>query len=116
MVEATDTQLQTITADELKQWIKSDNTPVIINALNSDAYRARHIPGSINIPEETIDTVKTVVPDNKQRVVVYCADKSCQASPRAAEKMMEMGYEKVYDFEAGLAGWRKAGYELTGNS
>lgn len=87
---------------------------MLINALGPDAYRARRIPGSINVPTDDIDTVEQIVPDENQRIVVYCANEDCTASPKAAERLEELGYTRVEDFEAGYAGWREAGYELVG--
>jgi len=48
-------------------------------------------------------------------IVVYCANRECTASPNLAQRLEEMGYTNVSDFEEGLAGWRSAGYELIGN-
>lgn len=106
--------MQLITADELRERMKSNNRPVLINALSKDSYIAKHIPGSINIPEEHADWIENVVPDKQQDIVVYCANSDCDASPNTAKKMIEMGYENIWDFEEGLAGWKKSGYELVG--
>jgi len=106
--------LTRITAKELKQAMASDRPPVVINVLGRDAYRARHIPGSINVPTEEIDAVERLVPNKDESIVVYCANEDCDASPKAARKLEEMGYTNVKDFEAGYAGWRNAGYTLVG--
>jgi len=34
----------------------------------------------------------------------------------AAQKLEEMGYTNVSDFEDGYAGWRQAGHPLVGNN
>lgn len=106
--------LTAITADELKEALEGDHPPVVINTLGPDAYRARHIPGSINVPTDHIDRVKDLVPNKDESIVVYCANEDCTASPEAAQKLEEMGYSNVVDFEAGYAGWRQAGYPLVG--
>lgn len=56
-----------------------------------------------------------VFPYKDAEIVVYCANADCTASPELAEKIEEMGYSNVSDFEKGLAGWENAGYELIGN-
>lgn len=103
-----------ITAEELKQEMESDQPPVVINVLGRDAYRARHLPGSINIPTDEIDRVKQLVPFKGEPIVVHCANEDCDASPRAARRLSEMGYTNVRDFEAGYAGWKQAGYPFIG--
>ena len=109
-----ETKLREITAENLHDQMKTDRRPVLINALNPDAFTAKRIAGSINIPIEKAEIIETVVPDKKQDIVVYCANSDCTASPKLAEKLMDMGYGNVKDFDAGLAGWRKAGFQLVG--
>lgn len=106
--------LTTRSAQELKEALASDTPPVVINVLDHDAYRAEHIPGSINIPVDQISTVETVLPYKDEHIVVYCANADCDASPKAARKLEAMGYTNVSDFEAGYAGWRNAGFPLVG--
>ncbi len=107
--------MQRISAEDLRERMKSDNCPVVINALTEDAFMAKHIPGSINIPEENAEMAENILPVKNQDIVVYCANADCDASPNLAEKLMDMGYKNVWDFEEGLAGWRRAGYNLMGN-
>ncbi len=107
--------LQTIDAETLRQKMTGEHAPILINALNRDAFIAKHIPGSINIPTENAEMVKDVLPYMDAEIVVYCANTDCTASPNLAQKLEEMGYTNVSDFEEGLAGWRSAGYELIGN-
>ena len=106
--------MQSISADDLRERMRSEDRPVLINALSEDAYQARRIPGSINVTEEHLECAENVIPDKDQDIVVYCANADCQASPKAAEDLLEMGYTNVWDFEEGLAGWKEAGYTLTG--
>lgn len=106
--------IKEINANKLYEELKSDNRPVLVNALDAEDYRAKRIPGSINIPFDKEDIIKSVVPDKDQSIVVYCANSDCNASPTLAGKLMELNYKNVRDFDGGLAGWRKEGYELTG--
>lgn len=108
--------IQRTTAEVLYDKLNSNERPVLVNALDEEAYMAKRIPGSINIRTDQADTIRSIVPDKDQDIVVYCANADCTASPKLAEKLMDMGYTRVWDFEEGLAGWRKAGYELVGNN
>ena len=106
--------LTTISAEDLKEALESEHPPVLINTLPRKAHEAKHIPGSVNVPVDAIDQVDTLVPNKDEQIVVYCANADCEASPKAAQKLEEMGYTNVVDFEDGYAGWRQAGYPLTG--
>lgn len=107
--------IQRTTAEMLFDKLNSNERPVLVNALDEESYIAKRIPGSINIPTDRAETIENIVPDKDQDIVVYCANADCNASPQLAEKLMDRGYTRVWDFEDGLAGWRKAGYELVGN-
>ncbi len=47
-----------------------------------------------------------------ETIVVYCSDYRCQTSTKAARRLLEMGYEKVFEYKAGKRGWVHCGLEL----
>jgi len=104
----------TIAANDLKEALESERPPVLINVLPREAHEAKHIPGSVNVPVGDIDRVEALVPNKDEPIIVYCANADCTASPKAAEKLEEMGYTEVADFEDGYAGWRRSGFPLVG--
>jgi rhodanese-related sulfurtransferase len=108
--------LTTISANELENALDSEHPPVLINTLPRAAHEAKHIPGSVNVPVDDIDRVDALVPNKDEPIVVYCANADCEASPKAAQRLEEMGYTNVSDFEDGYAGWRQAGHPLVGNN
>ncbi len=107
-------KFETISANKLQQKLTGNDRPVLINTLSGEAYRAKRIPGSINIPTNRIDRVENIVSDKEQPIVVYCADVDCDASPKAADALVDMGYKQVKDFEEGLKGWKLSGNSLIG--
>lgn len=106
--------LTTISTEALKDALGSETPPVLINTLPRDAHEAKHIPGSVSVPVDDLDRVEDLVPNKDEPIVVYCANADCDASPKAAETLEEMGYTNVTDFEDGYAGWRQAGHPLVG--
>ena len=110
----TATKIREIEAKELNEILKSSERPVLINALDEEAYMAKRIPGSINIPSDKANIINSVIPDKEQPIVVYCANSDCTASPELAGKLMDMNFSNVRDFEAGLASWKNEGYKLIG--
>ena len=48
-------------------------------------------------------------------IVVYCASTTCDASPKAARRLNEAGFSKVYDYEGGVKAWKESGLELKGS-
>lgn len=105
--------MKTIDAKEVQKKLISNDDVILINALGADSFRAKHIPGSLNIPAGKVEEIaEQVLPDKDQEIIVYCSSPSCTASPTAAKKLMNLGYTNVSDFEAGLTGWLKEGFPL----
>jgi rhodanese-related sulfurtransferase len=81
---------------------------VLINVLPRKAFREAHIRTSINVPHEDdgFETeVEKVAGGKDRKIVVYCASKDCDASPKAARKLDDAGFEHVYDYEGGTRDW-----------
>ncbi|MFP4028383.1 MAG: rhodanese-like domain-containing protein [Candidatus Brocadiia bacterium] len=106
--------MEKIGAEELRERINDNGPLAIVDVLHEDAYEAGHLPGAINVPldDDFNENIQTIVPQKDRTVVVYCANRKCPASPKAAMKMEKLGYTDVIDFEAGKAGWKKQGYEF----
>jgi rhodanese-related sulfurtransferase len=93
----------------------TDGKTKVINVLASDSFAQKHLPGSINVPEDDPEfaaKVQQAVPDKSTPVIVHCSSMDCQASTRAARKLESLGYKEVHDFKAGLQGWEQGGNEF----
>jgi len=98
---------------KLEEKLANDDVK-LIEVLDPEQYRDKHIAGAINIPLSDIGKEATQRFDTDQEIVVYCADSNCQASPKAAEKLDELGFEDVYDYAGGKKDWEQAGKPLEG--
>jgi polyisoprenoid-binding protein YceI len=58
--------------------------------------------------------VEAIVPDRDRAVVLYGSSSASYDSVTAAEKLVRIGYSRVFTLIGGLAGWKKAGYPLEG--
>jgi len=102
----------TITRDELQEMKNKSEDLILIEVLGEKPFKESHIEGAINIPFREIGhKVKEKYPKD-QTIVVYCKDKECQASPSAAQKLDKLGFENVYDYEAGKKDWQEAGLPM----
>ncbi len=102
--------METIQTGELER-LKDSGDLVLVNVLGEEQFREEHIPDSINIPLDRIEEASERF-DKSEEIVVYCASESCQASPKAAEKLEALGFENVKDYEPGMKGWKEAGNEV----
>ena len=68
----------------------------------------------------TKDEVETLAPtlltDKNARIVVYCANMECNASPAVTGKLTSMGYTDVSDYKAGKADWLAAGHPVVSSA
>ena len=107
-----------ITADELHDKIGEKHDLIIIDTLPKELFDKKHLPGAQNacvfqvvFPSE----VEAIVPDRDREVVLYGSSGASHDSVTAAEKLVRLGYSKVFALTGGLAAWREAGYPLSGN-
>ncbi len=107
--------IQTVSAADVKNRLEVGGDTVVLNVLSKEKFDAMHIPGSVNIPlDELRERIEREVPSKDTELIVYCADENCNASPQAAEQLVEMGYRRVRHFPGGLAGWEEAGNTFSG--
>ena len=92
-----------ITQDEAKEMMEKDDGHIIVDVRRADEYAEGHIPGAVNIPNETIGTsMPSQLPDPDQVILVYC--RSGNRSKDASAKLAGIGYTNVYEF-GGINTW-----------
>ncbi len=76
---------------------------VLLDVRRADEFAAGHIPGAINLANESISTEEIPeLPDKVQLILVYC--RSGNRSKQAARKLAERGYSSVVEF-GGILDW-----------
>lgn len=111
---------QQIPQNVAARMMKEDSGCVVVDVRRWDEYEDGHIPGAICIPNEEIgDTMPSQLPDLGQEILIYC--RSGNRSKQAAEKLIKIGYYRVYEF-GGILDWTGevvegnepyGGYEMT---
>ncbi len=103
--------MKKITTEQLKEKLDK-NDIVLIEVLDEEQFKQSHIRSAINIPLKKIGTEAKQRFDPKQEIVVYCSNTACSASPAAARKLSDLGFERVYDYEGGKQAWQDAGLPM----
>ncbi|MCB9878832.1 MAG: rhodanese-like domain-containing protein [Planctomycetes bacterium] len=109
--------MKTISTEELIRWLDEGDDVLLVDVLSPGAFEKQHIPGAVNVPGDApdfADKVAAKADRARQRVVVYCASESCNASPQAAKKLEQAGFRKVYDYEQGIEGYVDSGRPVVG--
>lgn len=108
--------MRTITRDHLKRRIESGDDLTVVDVLDSSDFEEDHLPGALSAPihaDSFDDDIRRLVPDLDAEVVVYCASSECDASEKAAARMIELGYTNVIDYEGGKEDWKQAGLPMS---
>lgn len=86
-----------ITMEEAVNIMSTEGGYVILDVRRPDEYAEGHIPGAINVPNETIGTAEIPeLPDKGQLILVYC--RSGRRSKEAAGKLAGLGYTSIVEF------------------
>ena len=92
-----------ITMDEAVAMMKEEQNYIILDVRTAAEFDEKHIPGAINIPNETIGTdAIPALTDQDQLILVYC--RSGNRSKQASEKLVKLGYTNIVEF-GGIIDW-----------
>ena len=95
---------RSITMDEAVSMMAEETGYVILDVRRADEFAAGHIPGAINVANESIGTAEILeLPDKDQLIMVYCC--SGRRSKEAAEKLVKLGYTNIVEF-GGILDWK----------
>ena len=92
-----------VNAEEAAIMMEEESSYIILDVRTAEEYSEKHIPGAINIPNETIGTEDIPeLPDKEQLILVYC--RSGNRSKQASEKLVKLGYTNIVEF-GGINDW-----------
>ena len=86
-----------VSMEEGLELMEADSDYILLDVRRDDEFEEGHIPGAINIPNESIGTEEIAeLPDQKQTIYVYC--RSGNRSKQASQKLVDLGYTDVIEF------------------
>ena len=93
-----------ITMEEAVTMMEEETEYIILDVRTAQEYSEKHIPGAINIANESIGTEDIPeLPDKDQLILVYC--RSGNRSKQASEKLVKLGYTNIVEI-GGINSWR----------
>lgn len=100
-----------ITMEEAITMMAEETGYIILDVRTAQEYSEKHIPGAINIANESIGTEDIPeLPDKDQLILVYC--RSGNRSKQASEKLVKLGYTNIVEI-GGINSW--SGETVTGD-
>lgn len=92
-----------ITMEKAVTMMEEETGYTILDVRTAQEYSERHIPGAINIANESIGTEDIPeLPDKDQLILVYC--RSGNRSKQASEKLVKLGYTNIVEI-GGINSW-----------
>lgn len=92
-----------ITMEEAITMMEEETGYIILDVRTAQEYSEKHIPGAINIANESIGTEDIPeLPDKDQLILVYC--RSGNRSKQASEKLVKLGYTNIVEI-GGINSW-----------
>lgn len=94
--------VQVIPAEEAKSMMEEEEV-IIVDVRTREEFEEAHIEGAILLTLDTIpEKAEEILPDKTATYLLYC--RSGNRSNQAANLLVDMGYEKIYDF-GGIIDW-----------
>jgi rhodanese-related sulfurtransferase len=98
-----DNSYRQVSMDEAIDIMNQQTGYIILDVRRVDEFASGHIPGAINIPNESIGTNEIPqLPDKNQMILVYC--RSGRRSKEASQKLANLGYTNIVEF-GGILDW-----------
>jgi polyisoprenoid-binding protein YceI len=110
-------ELKWIDPAQLREWQSQGRSFTLIDTLPKEVFDMRSIPGACNacVYEVTFpQQVEGLVPDKEKEIILYGSSDASRDAATAGEKVLRLGYRKVFVLRGGVAAWTQAGYALKG--
>lgn len=108
-----DTHVPTLTYADVRAALLARKEIALVDVREEDPYAQAHPLWAANLPLSRLELEAwSRIPRRDTLIVLYGEHDGVDLAPRAATKLAELGYTRVYLLEGGLDGWRAAGGEL----
>ncbi len=93
------------------------DSALIMDARPRVKYIKETIPGALFMYDKELERLAGRFPADKSTpIITFCGGYHCNKSHIVANRLIELGYENVMVFAAGLPGWKKADMPTTANA
>ena len=99
-------EVETITPKAFAEKLKATKSPQLLDVRTPEEFKSGHIDNAINMDWYEDDFAKKAAKYDKSKpVFVYC--KAGVRGKKAATKLAELGFAKIYNLEGGIDKWNE---------
>ncbi|TDC85846.1 rhodanese-like domain-containing protein [Actinomadura sp. 7K507] len=102
-----------IDAESLRDRVAAPDAPRLLDVRTPAEFAAAHIPGSYNVPLDTLREHRAELRGSMDDVVLIC--RTGARASQAERALVEAGMTKVHILEGGIVAWEAAGAPLNRN-
>ena len=103
--------MNSISAEELKTRIVSGKEFALIDVRTKGEFAKAHLLFAVSIPLDKLELVFHQLVPRFETPIILCDDGSGMAE-RAADRLIQFGYNRIDILQGGIHAWKEAGYEI----
>ena len=108
-----DAEFRVIATAELKTLMDEQKPFVLVDTRTSEEFQEAHIRNAVSIPEKTFETQLSLLPADKNALIVlYCNGVKCGKSKKAAKKAEAAGHRNLAIYAEGFPVWEEKGHAI----
>ncbi|CAJ0819215.1 rhodanese-related sulfurtransferase [Ralstonia flaminis] len=108
-----ETHVPTLSYADVRAALLARKEIALVDVREEDPYAQAHPLWAANLPLSRLELEAwSRIPRRDTLIVLYGVHDGIDLAPRAAARLTELGYTRVYLLEGGLDGWRAAGGEV----
>ncbi len=108
-----DAEYRVIATEQLKTLLDEKKELALIDTRTREEYQEAHIPGAVSVPEKSFEEFTSLLPSDKNALLVlYCNGVRCGKSRKAAKKAEAMGYKNIVIYAEGFPVWEEKGLKI----
>jgi rhodanese-related sulfurtransferase len=119
MAKTSDNPVREISVEEFDEMIENHDDLLVVDVREAGEFHHGHIPGARLLPhgllQGAVDDARRLQPQQllggHHKTLVLCS-RDGSGCAVAADRLRQLGFEKVYNLAGGIARWQAQGYAL----
>lgn len=109
MTDTTNIKSTLVDVKTLNEALVAKEDCVVLDVRTPEEFERGKILGGINLPVDKVKgNIENIIPNKHKKIFIYC--QSGERSAIAAEELISLGYDNVFDVENGILAWKESNF------